>query len=253
MKKLLALILVLSFFVLPVHAETIDTSWYELTDNVLTVRLAVDTEADQKWAFTVTDAGIVDSVTFETVTETDTPYFAASFANFTGTAGEAEVLLYKYTWDDMVVEVASVEVEAGENGALTVKNASRVTVEEDFGIYINPFSYNLFMVNDVYSPDASGVLCAEGTFGEMDPVMTDEGLQLIGFDESRPLTVAFADGCVFYVPADLNNPDVNVEVEDFYAWYCAACELLGFRYSFYATFEMNTDGAFTRLEYFYIP
>jgi len=246
MKKLFTCLLAAILAVSAIaFAENAD--WYELKDNVLSVTLKADADAGQKWIFERSDPETVFVASLEN-TGAD---FSASFTF--APSFESKVSFYRNTWDNMIVEVRSFSLKTDENGNVSIESVTEANADDDFGVYLNPYGYDLFLVTDLYCPDTSGMLAVEGAFGEMAPFMTDLGVHLIGFDTENPKSVILAEDCRFLVPASLDDPDTLVEVEDFNAWYEAASELLGFRYPFYAKFEMNTDGAFTDLEYFYIP
>ena len=249
MKRSVSMILALILSVFCVSAFAEEAEWYEFSDNVLTVRLSADADANQKWTYSRSDPEVLDVI----ASETEGNVFTASFACISEVACDAKLSLYRNTWDGMIVEVRTFFLKVDENGVMSIENVTAANAEDDFGVYLNPYGYDLFLIQDLYSPDTSGALMLEGAFGEMAPYMTDTGVVLIGFDTENPKGVMLDEDCRFLVPVSLDDLDNIVEVEDFNAWYEAASELLGFRYSFYAKFEMNKDGAFTQIEYFYLP
>lgn len=114
----LIVLLVANFSARNAAPEAAAAPWYEITGDVLTVRLPVD-ETVEEWIFGVSDEDLLELVTCE-YPEGENLY-AASFRNFSGGSGEVVLTLHGLNGNGEVVRT--------ENLALTAA-PDRLSVEE---------------------------------------------------------------------------------------------------------------------------
>lgn len=90
MKRIALIIVAMMLLVLPFHcavAETEAGGWYELTEDVITLRLPA--EAQDDWEIIIDNPELLELLTCEFVEEDG--IFAASFRNFSGEAGTVDL------------------------------------------------------------------------------------------------------------------------------------------------------------------
>ncbi len=249
MKKILCLIFVLVFMSSFAFSESPD-AWYELTDNVLTIRVPVNMAEGENCTYEIANPFLMEAVADEYVEGQD--LYAASFTNFVPAEGYSNVCVCKYNMYGTMMEVRRVSLAIDSEGLISVVNAERISTDDDFSVFFNPVGYPIFRVDSVYCPDSSGMVAIEGVFGDIFMSDATEYLELLGFGD-RIMTMMLAPDCSIRLPSDLNDLDNLVDVEDIQAWYEDCCELLGFPYTFYATVQQDEFGAVTDIAYFYIP
>ncbi|MBQ3079493.1 MAG: hypothetical protein IJC48_05770 [Clostridia bacterium] len=251
MKKMTALILSLMLLMPFAWAQNEENTWYEANENVLTIRVPVDVSKGESCEYLISNPYALELLTHEYVDGEN--LYAASFLAFAPFEGTASVAVCRKNMDGTLMEVRRAELLMDETGAIAISKESNISPDDDFSVFFNPLNYPLFLVDNVYTPDSSGIVCIEGSFGDYAFPADEENLVFVGFDEENPVTVSLAEDCKIKLFADFDNLNNLVEVEDLLAWYEDACELLGFSFSFHAVPEMNENGQITSLEYFYIP
>ena len=85
----LIVLLIANFSAGNVEVKEAVAPWYEMTGDVLTVRLPVD-EQITEWMFGVSDENLLELVTHETVDG----MYVASFRNFSGNSGDVVLTLH---------------------------------------------------------------------------------------------------------------------------------------------------------------
>jgi len=244
MKKVLSVVVALAIMMLTFAlAENGEEVWWEMTENVLTVRVPVS--EGENWEYMISDPEMLELLT----QETDGDMYVASFTNFAPEEDEVTLALICGNEAGTPWQVRRLTLEMNQDGVFTVAEQFVGNLDEDFGLFYNPLGYELMKVNNVCMADAE-TLCVEGAFGTFEE-MEEGGLQELGFD--RKYTISLAEECQILVPATMEDLSENVEVEDLQAWYEDACQLLGFQYAFCVQADMNENGQVVRLEYVYIP
>jgi len=98
----LIVLLIANFGAGNVEAKDVAAPWHEITGDVLTVRLPVD-EKITEWMFGVSDEGLLELVTQETVDG----MYAASFRNFSSGSGTVVLTLHGLNSNGEVVRTES--------------------------------------------------------------------------------------------------------------------------------------------------
>lgn len=237
---LLVLCFVSIFSVSAMAAE----SWYEITDGVLTLRL--DTAKGSRWDFEISDPACLELITMEYVIEEGEEaksVFAASFTNFSGNPGETTLSLTYVNFENMPVNTLTLTVAVDENGVTAVSPVVNYPAEEIQGYADLPSP--LALVKNITSEGVEFIL------GYMDVSKGEEFAEFVPYN-SEISFLPVAENTPFMLPGDLYEPMILSEIEDYNAWYHAACESLGFTYEFFAVIGSDASGI-TSLEYVYVP
>lgn len=245
MRKIsLITLLVLCFVSIFSVSAMASESWYELSDGVLTLRL--DTAKGSRWDFEISDPAFLELITMEYVIEEGEEaksVYAASFTNFSGNPGETTLSLTYVNFENMPVNTLTLNVSVDENGVTAVSPVTNYPAEEIQGYADLPSP--LALVKNITSDGVEFIL------GYMDVSQGEEMAEFVPYN-SKPGILPVAENAAFMLPGDMYDPMTLSEIEDYNAWYYAACESMGFTYEFFATMETAADGI-TSLEYVYVP
>lgn len=227
------------------HRDGKAGGWFEVKDNVLTVRLSARAG---EWSFAISDPQMLEPVS----QRVERNMYVASFAAAGAREGNVILAMIRTNRDGIVDWVGQVRVEVDETGICYVSNRSIIMgdpwVNEE--TLYNPVDYDMFRVTSV-SSDEEGVRVT-GMFGHVEET-EDGGRYIVGFDEEAACSLKVSSWCVTRMPAHMDAPEENVTVENLDEWYkdmCREMETDGF--SFCVRFDMKDD-ELTRLEYVHLP